>query len=89
MSGRLIGLYKCPGVRPVGVGETWWRILERCVLVLTGEEAKEACRTEQLCGGLEAGIEGGIHVVHLMWQQRVQEENWGFLIIDAHNAFNE
>ena len=30
-----------------------------CVLVVTGVEAKEAFGTEQLCGGLKAGIEGG------------------------------
>ena len=52
MLGRLIGLDKCPGVRPLGVGETWRRILEKCVMVVTGAEAKEACRTEQLCSGL-------------------------------------
>ena len=52
-------------------------------------EAKEACRTDQLCGGLEAGIEGGIHALRIVWQQNSQEEDWGFLLIDAHNAFNE
>ena len=36
MSGRLIGFNKCPRVRPVGVGETWWRMLEKYVLVVTG-----------------------------------------------------
>ena len=42
MSGRLIGLGKCPGVRPVGVGETWRQMLEKCVLVVTGADSKEA-----------------------------------------------
>ena len=59
MSGRLVGLNKFPGVRPVVVRETWWRILANCVLMVTGAEAKEACGTEHICGGLEAGIEGG------------------------------
>ena len=35
MSGRLIILDKCPGVRPVGVGEIWRRMLEEFVLVVT------------------------------------------------------
>ena len=39
--------------------------------------------------GLEAGIEGGIHVVWLLWQQHSQEDYWGFLIVDSFNAFNE
>ena len=40
---------------------------------MTGAEAKEACGVEQLCRGLESGIEGGIHVVQLLWQQNAQE----------------
>ena len=64
-------------------------MLEKCVLALTGAEAKEACGMEQLYGGLEAGIEGGIHTVRLLWEHHAQEENWGFLLIDTHNAFNE
>ena len=40
--GRLIGFDKCPGVISVGVGKTWRRMLEKCVLVVTGEEAKDA-----------------------------------------------
>ena len=72
MSGRLIGLEKYPGFRPVGVGETWRRMLEKCVLVVTGEEAKEACGTEQLYSGLYAGIEGGIHAVQLLWNKHAQ-----------------
>ena len=42
-------------------------------MVMTGVDAKESCGTEQLCGGLEAGIERGIHVVRLLWQQNSQE----------------
>ena len=34
-------------------------MLAKCVLVVIGAEAKEACETEQLFYGLEAGIEGG------------------------------
>ena len=49
ISGRLIGLDKCPGVIPVGMRETWWRILDKCVLVVTGAVTKEACGTELLC----------------------------------------
>ena len=44
---------------------------------------------EQLCGGLEAVIKGGIPVVWLLWKQHAQEEDWGFLLIYAHNFFNE
>ena len=64
-------------------------MLEKCVLVVTGAEAKEACSTEQLCGGLEAGIEGGIHMLRLMWQKYTQEKDLGFLLIGVCSAFNE
>ena len=32
MLGQLIVLYKCSGIRPVGVGDTWRRMLAKCVL---------------------------------------------------------
>ena len=56
---------------------------------MTGTYANEAYWTEKLCGGLEYGIEGGIHVVQLLWHQHDKEEYWGFLLIGARNALNE
>ena len=89
MSGRLCALDKCPGVRPVGVGETWRRATAKILLLVAGAEAKEACGIDQLCAGLEAGIEGGIHAMQALWDLHETEEKWGFLLIDASNAFNE
>ena len=48
MYGRLIVLDKCPGVRLVGVEETWRRMMAKRVLVVTGAEAKEACGMKHL-----------------------------------------
>ena len=57
MSGRLIALDKQPGIRPVGVGGGMWRcLMVKCLLKVAGPEAKSACGTTQLVGGLEAGI---------------------------------
>ena len=42
-----------------------------------------------MCGGMEASIEGGIHAMQLLCQQHPQEEDWGFLLVDAQNKFNE
>ena len=78
MSGRLIGIYKCPDFWPVVVVETWRCMLEKCMLAVMGAEAKEAYETEQRCRGLEAGIEGRIHMVQLLWKQHDQEEDWSF-----------
>ena len=65
MSGQLIALDKSPGIRPVGIGETWRRLLAKCLLRVSGQEAKAACGTEQLVGGVEAGIEEAIHAARL------------------------
>ena len=58
-------------------------------MLLGGAEAKDACGVDQLCASLEADIEGGIHVIRLLWEMHAAEEEWGFLLIDAKNAFNE
>ena len=68
MKERLIALDKYPGVRPAGVGETWQQLMAKCILKVTGQEAKAACSTEQLTGGVEVGIEGGIHAMQLLWE---------------------
>ena len=83
MSDWLIALDKSPGIRPVGIGETWRRLLAECLLRVSGQEAKTACGTDQLAGGMEAGIKGDIHAVRLQWVQHLEEEDWGFLLIDA------
>ena len=77
MANRLVALNKCPGVRPVGIGEIWRRLFAKTVLILAGEEAKEVCGDEQLCAGLEAGIEGGIHAARAEWIEYEEDEEWG------------
>ena len=61
----------------------------KCLLRVVGPEAKAACGTTQLAGGVEAGIEGAIHAMRVLWEEHAQEEDWGFLLIDARNTFNE
>ena len=41
--GRLVALDKQPGVRPVGIGETWMRAVSKLVLAQCGMDGKEAC----------------------------------------------
>jgi hypothetical protein len=91
MGGRLCGIDKGPGggVRPLCIGEIWRRLFAKCLLFLAGAEAKEACGLDQLCAGLESGIEGGIHSMQHVWNAHRSDEDWGFLLIDAKNAFNE
>ena len=89
MSGRLIALDKQPGIIPVSVGETWRRLMKKCLLQVTGQEGKATWGTNQLVGGVEERIEGGIQDMRVLWEDHSQEDNWGFLLIDARNAFNE
>ena len=91
MGGRLCGTDEGPGggVRPICIGKIWRRLLAKCLLSVAGAEAKEACGMDQLCAGLEAGTEGGIHAMQNLWDLHQRDEDWGFLLIDAKNAFNE
>ena len=61
MSGRLVAIDKNPGIRPIGVGETWQRLITKVNLKVTGEGAVLSCGDKQLCAGLPAGIEGAVH----------------------------
>ena len=64
MFNRLVALDKYPGVRPVGIGEVWRRLMAKCVLEVAGHEGKAACGAHQLYCGLEAGIEGAVHALN-------------------------
>ena len=57
----LIALDKCPVVRPVGVGETLWRVVSKVICLVMRFDAEEVCGMTQLWAGTRAGIEGAIH----------------------------
>ena len=63
--------------------------IAKCVLSVAIGEVQEACGIDQLCGELQAGIEGGVHARHSMWETHKMGEEWGFLLIDARNACSE
>ena len=52
MSGPLIALDMQPGIRPVGVRETWRHLMAKCLLKVAGPEAKSSCGSTQLAGVL-------------------------------------
>ena len=88
VSNRLIALDKCPGVRPIGVGETLRRIIGKAICSATRGDIEMLCGADQLCGGVRSGIEGAIHAMNKMYSQHCTSDDWGVLLVDASNAFN-
>ena len=63
MACSLIALDKRQGVHPVGIGETLRQAIAKLVMRASGDQAKTAGMSLQLCAGLEAGIEGETHAM--------------------------
>ena len=75
----LVALDKRPRVRPVGIGETLPRSLDKRIMMAAGDQAKTECGNLQLCAGLEAVIEGatnavGQRIIARVWERRGDEE---------------
>ena len=58
VAGKFVGLEKCPGVKPVGVGEILQRILGKFLLKECGKNVTHSCGVEQLCSRIRSGVEG-------------------------------
>ena len=67
-------LHRCnnmrPGVRPIGIWETLRQAITKIVMRAAGDQAKTACKSLQLCAGLEAGIEGATHAMEQRRRER-------------------
>jgi hypothetical protein len=66
---RTVALDKSPGVRPLGIGESWMRLWSDCSHTKTKVAATNACGNTQLCAGLRSGIEANLHAVQAIWPQ--------------------
>ena len=68
MSSRLIALDKCPGVQLIAIGEELQRIVCKALALATGSDVAELCGVNQLCSGLEAGIEGAVQEIRELFE---------------------
>ena len=85
VAGRLIALDKCPGIRPIGIGETLRRIIAHAISYVLREDIKTAAGPLQLCAGQESGCEAAIHAIKEIVDQPTND---AVLLVDASNAFN-
>ena len=82
---RLIPLDKCPGIRPIGVGEILRRIIGKSISRTLKKDIQEAVGPLQTCSGLNSGGEAAIHAMKEIFDE---EETDGVILVDASNAFN-
>ena len=86
LANRLIPLDKGEGkVRPIGVGEVIRRIMGKCVLSVTKQDAIDACGSLQVCAGHKSGSEAAVHSMRSIFDA---DDTDAVLLIDASNAFN-
>ena len=57
----LIALDKCPGVRPIGIGDTSKCIMAKAILKAVKGKIQEVIGSKQLCTGQVSGVEAAIH----------------------------
>ena len=74
-----------PGVRPIGIGEIFRRIIGKAVIKLLRSDIIEAAGPLQTCAGLKSGIEASIHSAKRLW---ADESTEAIIQVDADNAFN-
>ena len=74
-----------PGVRPIGIGEVFRRIVGKAVMMITKHDVQEAAGPLQTCTGLRSGIEASIHFARKVWDE---EDTEAIIQVDADNAFN-
>ena len=82
---RLVALDKCPGVRPVGVGEVIRRIIGKAVMRVVREDLQDAVGSIQLCAGQDAGCEAAAHAKRSIFDN---DDTEAMILVDATNAFN-
>ena len=84
LANRGIAIDKCPGFRPVGVGEIARRIIGKAVMEVTGKCVQESTGALQLCAGQPVGVEAAIHTMRSFLDDDSRKKN--HQIIQATSA---
>ena len=82
---HLVPLDKCPGVRPIGIGEVPRKIIAKAILRVVGSDVEDAAGPLQLCAGQDEGCKAAVHAMHSILHD---SETKAVLLVDANNAFN-
>ena len=72
-SSRLIALDKCPGIRPIAIGEEPRRILCKVLAMATGSDVVDLCGVRQVCSG---------YAIKELYEEHCGN-GWGLLLVDA------
>ena len=80
-----MALDKCPGIRPIGIGETLCCLISCTVAHIVKKDMKQAAGPLQLSAGHESGCEAAIHALNEIFSSLDID---GALLIDASNASN-
>ena len=70
---RLIPLDKNPGLRPIGVGEVFRRIVGKALVNAIREDVVNSVGSFQVCAGQEAECEAAVHAIHDMFMEEETE----------------
>ena len=83
---KLIPLDKCPGIRPIGIGETLRRVVGKVISWVVKTDAMIAAGPLQVAAGIKSGAEGTIHAIRELFEE--DDDSEALILIDAQNAFN-
>ena len=81
---RLIPLDKCPGVRPVGIGEVARRTVGKAVMTVVKLDIQQAIASIQLCAGNDAVCKAEVHAMEQLF---AADDTEAMILVDATNAF--
>ena len=82
---RLVPLDKCPGIRPIGIGEVLRRLIGKSIGWTLKADLMESAGPLQASGGSQGGAEAAIHAMRTIFNN---DDTEAVILVDASNAFN-